>query len=894
MIDFIIAVLTIACLIPIMLAAAGRISWRNATIQAPIYLFVLYFGYYWIGQYVNILWFNSLGYGAVFWTIFSTKWTGFIITFLACFAFYEINAWAMRRLTKSESNLLLPILSIVFGIAALMQAVVTYGSWNTILLNANGGQFGIQDPIFAKDIGFYIFNLPFLQLVAGMSFWTCLVAMVVLGITYAILHNIEGFHATSIISHLCSLATVGIGLFIWLRVLGAYGYMYGTTGVVIGGYTDISKITLNWIFIAICSIAILLMLVGAVVRRWRLAVGSISIMLVMGVILMGIIPAITQGFIVKPNEFDKEQKYIGYNIDYTQKGYDLDKFNEKEVQVAALTPDVAAKNQPTLSNVRVWDWRALSDTFNQLQLFRTYYTFPDVDIDRYAINGEYRQVMLSAREIDQSLLSEKTWINQHFIYTHGYGVVMNEVNQYAQNGEPLFIIKDIPPVSTAKELQVKQPRIYFGNLTNSFIVTNAGTDEFDYPNGDTNSFTRYDGADGVKIDSLGKRLAFATSFNDFSILISGQITDDSKMSWQRNVKDRIGMLVPFLSLDTDDYIVVRNDGSLAWMQDCFTTSTMYPYSKPMYGDANYIRNSVKATIDAYNGSINFYIYDKSDPIVQAYARAFPTLFKAQTDMPKDLVAHVRYPEDYFVAQTNAYKTYHMKDAQVFYNKEDVWDTGKEVFDSGPQYLIPYFVMVQLPDSPSTGEFIEMLPFTPLGKDNMIAWIASECDGSNYGKMLVYKFSKQQLIYGPLQVEAKINQDETMASQFTLWTKSSTVIRGDTLVIPTGDAIIYISPVYLKSAEATMPQIVRVIVGSLVNTDAGADLKLAWDKSFDSALGDLIGAAPPAPVSEVQPPAQSPTVTMQDVINQLNKLSQEFGQMKDSIDALIKSMGEAPK
>lgn len=897
---FLIIILTIACLIPIMLAAARRISWRSAAIQSPIYLFILFFGYYWIGQYINILWFDSLGYGAVFWTIFSTKWTGFIVTFTACFIFYEINAWAMVKLVKSESPLVLPILSIIFGIIALIQAATTYGSWNTLILNANGVTFSTQDPIFAKDIGFYIFHLPFLQLVAGMAFQTCFITTLVLGITYAILHRIKDLKASTITAHLCGLAAVGIGLFVWLRVLGAYGYMYGTTGVVIGGYTDISKIGLNTAFIVFCAIGMVLMLAAAAIRRWPFAVGSIVMMIIMGVVLMGIVPSITQSFTVKPNEFDKEQKYINYNIDYTQKAYNLDKFNEKEVQVAPLTQDVAAKSQPTLNNVRIWDWRALGDTFKQLQLFRTYYAFNDVDIDRYTINGEYRQVMLSAREIDQSLLNEKTWINQHFIYTHGYGIVMNEVNQYAANGEPLFIIKDIPPVSTAKELQVKQPRIYFGNMTNSFIVTNAGTDEFDYPNGDANSFNRYDGVDGVKIDSFAKRLAFAVDFNDFSILISGQITGDSKLSWERNVRTRIQRLAPFLALDSVNYMVVKSDGSLTWMQDCFTTSDMYPYSKGQmysnyygYNDANYIRNSVKATVDAYNGSVNFYIYDQSDPLIQAYAKAFPTLFKAQTDMPKDLVAHVRYPEDYFLAQTQAYKTYHMKDARVFYNKEDVWDTGKEVFDSGPQYLIPYFVMAQLPDSPNTGEFIEMLPFTPLGKDNMIAWIASECDGANYGKMLVYKFSKQQLIYGPLQVESKVNQDETMASQFTLWTKSSSVIRGDTLVIPTGNAIIYISPVYLKSAEATMPQIVRVIVGALINTDAGIDLKLTWDKSFDSALGDLIGTAQPAPAApEVQPPpaGPAPTVTIQTIIDQLNKLSQELESIKGQIDSITKSIG----
>lgn len=897
-------ILTILCLIPIFVAIAGKLSWKGAIISTPILLFLLYFGYYWIGQYINILWFDSLGYGQVFGTILGTKWGAFSLTFLGCFLFYVINIIIMSKAVKDKSSLFTPLFLVVGGIIAIFQAIVVYQQWNIILLNNNAVPFGLKDPIFNNDISFYIFNLEFLRMIATTALFTAFIATVISWVGHLILlyeyipddddsaigrlKKRHGSRSDYMMGHVCGLGVILIGLFIWLRFLGAYGYIFDHSGVVASaGYTDIAKIGLNWWFIGFCVIAALIMLIASLTKHKGLAITSVSTILVMWIILMGIVPACIQAFVVKPNEFQVEQKYIDYNIEATRNAYNLNAFASKEINVVPLTKEIADANQPTLNNIRVWDWRAIADTYNQLQLFRTYYVFSDIDVDRYVVDGQYREVFLATREVDQDKLNEKTWINNHFVYTHGYGVVMNAVNDFTSKSEPSFIISDIPPKSTTKDISVKQPEIYFGKMTNNFAIINAQMNEFNYPEGDTNNQNRYTGLDGVKLDTFAKRLAFAVDFNDINILISGQISDESKMLWNRNIKERIAQITPFLHLDTDDYVVVRDNGSLSWIQDAYTVSAKYPYSafSPLGQGINYVRNSVKVSVDAYNGTVNYYIFDTTDPVVKAYQKAFPTLFKSRQDMPSDLVKHIRYPEGLFTTQMAIYSTYHMTDTKVFYNKEDVWTSATEVFDAGEQVVLPYFVIATLPNSQAKDEFILMLPLTPLGRNNMIAWIGARCDGDNYGETLVYKFSKQQLIYGTLQVEAKINQKDEMASQFTLWSKSSTVIRGNTLVMPIGNSILYTQPVYLKSQEAKMPQIVRVIAGAMVNDNDNVDLKLEWGTTFDDALNKVLGgtAKPsiqplPAPASPAQPDI------LGQVQDKLNTLKAELNSLIDLINS----------
>lgn len=902
MVIIIMVVLTLLCGIPIILSLLGKMSWKSTVILVPVLLFLLHFGYYWIGQYVNILWFESLGYGQVFWTILGTQWGMFLVTFLICFAFYAINILLMMKDYRNVNSVYSPAFYVFAGVVALCQAIFMYSQWNIVLLNNNAVQFGVNDPIFNKDIGFYVFNLEYLRMIAGAFFFTVFSALIIVTVGHSALtyDSSQDFSIDSrnrkthrglydsMIQHLCGLGVILIGVYIWLRFLGSYGYLFDQSGVVAGaGYADIARVGLNWWFIAFCVIAGIMMFVAFLVKSKGTAIASVSTILVMWVILMGIVPACIQSFVVKPNEFQVEQKYIDYNIQATRDAYSLSGFQEKDLEVKPLTIAVTEDNQPTLNNIRVWDWRAILDTYNQLQLFRTYYAFSDVDVDRYMINGQYRQVLISAREIDQSKLNEKTWINKHFVYTHGYGVTVNAVNEFTSKSEPIFLVGDIPPKSTVADINIKQPEIYFGKMTNTFAIVGAQMSEFNYPEGDSNNQNRYGGLDGIKLDTFAKRLAFSLYLDDLNILISEQISNNSKILWQRNIKSRIEQITPYLSLDPDDYLVIRDNGSLVWMQDAYTTSTMYPYSVRNDG-INYVRNSAKIVVDAYNGTVDYYVSNSKDPIIQAYQKAFPSLFKSS--MPNDLVKHLRYPETMFTIQTNVYSTYHMTDAKVFYNKEDVWATATEVFDTGEQKVIPYFVIATLPNSQSDDEFILMLPFTPLGRNNMIAWVGARCDGNNYGETLVYKFSKQQLVYGTLQVEAKINQKDEMASQFTLWSKSSTVIRGNTLVIPIGNSIIYTQPVYLKSVEAKMPQIVRVIAGSLIEDKGETDLKIEWGSNFKEALTKVMSNNEIVS-SSVTPRSvdsnASSVVTIDQLLLELNDLKVKFNSLVDKFNAITK-------
>ena len=893
MVATIVFIFSLLCLVPLVIAAKKVISWKAAITTTTILLFLFFFGYYWVGQYCNILWFDSVGLSQVFWTAFGIKWSAFIVAFIATFLIYAINILVVSRSGKRNTHTLTTISFIAAAVLSLVQAIVMYSQWNTVLLNNNAVPFGVTDPIFNKDIGFYVFNLDFQFLIANMALETCIFAAIITFLGYAVTDPDRGHKkkAVNLNTHILLLATALIGIIVWERILCQYTYLFSSSGVVAGaGYTDIQSISLNWIFIVICAIAGIIMLMAIFVKSKFVAAGPVILVPVSFLILLVIIPSCIQSFYVKPNEFQVEEKYITYDIKATRDAYKLNEFQEKEMVVAPLTKEIVDANQPSLNNVRVWDWRAIADTYNQLQLFRTYYAFNDIDVDRYMVNGQYRQVLLAAREIDQTKLNEKTWINQHFVYTHGYGLTMNTANDSTSKSEPIFIVGDVPPKSTASELSVKRPEIYFGKFTTDFAITGAQMDEFNYPEGDKNNQSRYAGSGGISLDSFAKRLAFAINLDDLNILISGQISDQSKILWNRNIRQRIKKITPYLTLDTDDYIVLRNDGGLTWLQDAYTTSNRYPYSarSPYSNNINYIRNSVKIAMDAYNGNVDYYVYDNTDPVIKAYSKAFPSLFKTRQDMPKDLVSHVRYPEVMFLNQVAVYTEYHMTNPKVFYNKEDTWEVSKELFLSSEQYVVPYFVIASLPDSTAKDEFILMMPFTPKGRSNMIAWIGARCDESNYGETIVYKFTKQQLVYGTLQVEAKINQKDEMASQFTLWSKSSSIIRGNTLVIPIGNAIIYTQPVYLISAQAKMPQIVRVIAGSMADDNGNIDLKLEWGGTFKDALNKIMPSVAPVQAAIPNPNIVTPGVQNgSDTPGILNKLIQ----LRSEIDSLIKQLQE---
>jgi uncharacterized membrane protein (UPF0182 family) len=514
---------------------------------------------------------------------------------------------------------------------------------------------------------------------------------------------------------------------------------------------------------------------------------------------------------VKPNELQLERPYIRSNIALTQKAYNLDKIEIKSFSVEQnLSLETIEANRATIDNIRLWDWQPLMDTYAQLQEIRTYYRFHDVDVDRYSLNGVYQQVTLSARELNSALLpsSAQTWVNRHILFTHGNGVIMSPVTRKSGEGLPIFFLENIPPVPTGGPA-IHEPRIYYGEETNTYVIVKGSAPEFDYPNGKDNVYRTYEGAGGVPVGGIARRLLFAWYFEDVNILISRYITSDSHIMFRRTVQERVRTIAPFLQLDHDPYIVI-SDGRLFWVQDAYTTSDYFPYAQPLSDrQLNYIRNSIKVVIDAYNGTVNFYLADPSDPIAATYRRIFPGLIKPFEAMGQKLQRHIRYPEDMFLIQARMYRTYHMDSPEVFYNREDLWQFPRQP-DGENATMVPYYIILRLPGEPQA-EFFLMLPMVPSRRHNMIAWLAARCDPPNYGKLVVYEFPKDKLIFGPFQIEARINQDTDISRQLSLWNQlGSRVIRGHLIVIPVEKSILYVSPLYLRAATGQLPELKRVI------------------------------------------------------------------------------------
>ncbi|HEY6763399.1 MAG TPA: UPF0182 family protein, partial [Candidatus Sulfotelmatobacter sp.] len=549
-------------------------------------------------------------------------------------------------------------------------------------------------------------------------------------------------------------------------------------------------------------------------------------------------------FIVKPNELVRERPYIANNIELTRQAYGLDRISQREfpaeTTVEATDP---ANNQATLQNIRLWDWRALQDTLRQIQEIRTYYDFPDIDIDRYEIDGTMRQVMLATRELSVDKLPEssRNWINEKLIYTHGYGITMNPVNGFTSEGLPTLILSNMPIQSTVKSIVVTRPEIYFGELTNTDVYVKTRQQEFNYPQGQTNNLTSYEGNGGILLGGLLRRILIAFDQGDLTKLpFSDDINAQSRLLMRRNVRDRAAALAPFLTYESDPYIVVGDDGRLSWMMDAFTTSDSYPYSShyPLNGNpVNYMRNSVKVVIDAYDGTTTFYVFDPEDPIIEAYRQIFPSLFKDASAMPAVLRKHVRYPELLLKMQAAVYGLYHMTDPAVFYNREDLWTVASEVGLSASgeqktQGMEPNFVLMKLPGETAV-EFVEILPFTPANRNNLIGWIAGRSDGAQYGTSVVYDFPKTKLVDGPLQIEARIDQNAQLSGQLTLWNQQgSHVRRGTLLVIPCGRALLYAEPIYLQAERSPMPEL-RLVVLALQD-------RLAYGPTFESAMKSLFG------------------------------------------------------
>jgi uncharacterized membrane protein (UPF0182 family) len=773
-------------------------------------------------------------------------------------------------------------LNIILGTAllSLIFGLVAQGNWEVVLRFFNGQPFGITDPVFLKEISFYAFSLPFLHLLRGWLVGALIITLLSTAGVYLLSYGVQRLRfdlARPVLAHVGGLVIVILGLFAWGYRLSIWELVFSERGVIFGAsYTDIhAKLPAQWILLVVVLMCIGLVLVAVLRRQFRWSLYGIGGWIVAAIIVGAIFPALVQRFQVQPNELARETPYIEYNIEFTREAFALNRVEEQSfpAEEAPSAQDIA-QNEVTINNIRLWDPRPLKDTYNQRQSLRQYYDFNDVDVDRYIIDGQYRQAMLSARELSAEKLTgeAQTWVNRRLLYTHGYGLVMSPVNEVSAQGLPNMLLEDIPPVGV---FNIEQPQIYFGEKTNDYVIVNTETEEFDYPMGDENVYGHYQGKGGVSLNSFLRRLVYAWQFGDLNILISAQLTPESRVLYYRNIQERVNRLAPFLELDSDPYLVVM-EGRLFWIQDAYTTSDRYPYSKP-FGGINYIRNSVKVVIDAYNSSVTFYVTDPEDALIRTYQAIFPKLFVPLKEMPESLRVHLRYPEDMFKIQAAVYQTYHMRDVRVFYNKEDPWAIPREVYFGGEQSMEPYYIIMRLPGE-EMEEFLLMLPFTPVGKKVTIGWLAARSDGENYGRLLAYLFPKERTVDGPSQIENRIGQDTIITEQLALWGRGgSRVIRGNLLLIPLGESILYVEPVFLEAETGGIPELKRVIVV--------AGERIAMEPTLEASLAAIFGAEAPPTEPVVPPPPTEPGAPVTtEIANLIEEAQEHYNQAQQYLQA----------
>ncbi len=830
--------------------------------------------------YTEWLWFGAVGYTDLFWAIVTMRGTLFAAVALGVVVFLYGNlAFAARAAQPDvywelEDQLGLPgrlviepllrrFLPVVVGLVALVAALRASEQWETALRFLNAEPFGVADPVFAHDLGLYVFVLPFWRMVHGwgtaLLTGTLFLTLLVYVLQRSLVLTTRGPRlAAGARTHLLLLGAVLLGLKavgFWLDryevLLSPGGLVYGAT------YTDVNAaLPALGVLTVLAVVAALACLLQIARPGLRIVAVGVAILAAVWVVGLGVYPSFLQRFRVTPNELEAERPYIEHNIRMTRQAYGLDRIEEREFPAdERLDARALERNDATIKNIRLWDHRPLLRTFAQLQEIRTYYKFMDVDNDRYRIDGEYRQLMLSPRELSyQHLQGQRSWINEHLTYTHGYGVVVGPVSRITAEGLPEFFVKDIPPHSTDGFPAVTRPEIYYGEIGNEYVIVRTRSQELDYPQGDQNVYTRYDGKGGVLISSWLRRLAFAARFGEPKIILSDDLTPESRVLMYRSVRARVERIAPFFRFDADPYLVVTGDGRLVWLLDGYTTTDRYPYSDPVRGVGNYVRNAVKASIDAYDGSVAFYIADPDDPIVRVYAGAFPGLLRSLEAMPEDLRGHLRYPADFFAIQARKYATYHMQDPQVFYNREDLWAIPRRVIDGREREMEPYYTIMRLPGE-KREEFILLTLFNPARRDNMIAWLAARSDPPSYGRLIVYNFPKQKLVYGPRQIDARIDQDPVISQQLSLWNqRGSTVIRGSLLAIPLDQSLIYVQPLYLAAAEqGALPELRRIIVAH--------GNQIAMEPSLEQSLARVFeGAAPGRPTlpSVAAPGPAAPT------------------------------------
>lgn len=818
---------------------------------------------------LDFLWYDSVGYAGVFLVKYETAIALFIV-FAALSTVillligrsgrktllrsgrYVVSPWDSRFFTGYQRGYItvkpaeelsaalevarLP-LYIIISFFSLIFGLMMSGTWLTVLMYLNRTLFGSADPVFNKDISFYVFTLPFYKIILNYFIFILLISLLVLtGLYFA-------FNWKLLLRMPPNLISVMAGLLLALSArayLGRYSILYSETGVVYGaGYIDV---TIRQYIPILLSLVFLFSALGL---AWQskhtpkiLAAAAAALVLIL--ILGGATTVIIQEYKVSPNELELEKPYILNNIELTNAAYDLQDVTVRQYPLSfGLSTDIL--NDPSITNIRLWDYRPLLTTYQQKQAIRTYYGFNDVDVDRYYINGSKNQVWLSAREIfyDQLRGKADTWLNKHVLYTHGIGIVMSPVNTVIDQGLPEMYIENIPPVSNIPSITIGQPRIYYGEKTDTYIFTGTGREEFDYPSGSANIFITYNGTGGIRMEGLNKLVA-TLALGEFKILTSPDISGDSRLHINRNVMERTALITPYLMQDPDAYVVVDDSGRIYWMVNTFVHANTFPYSEPLWVGSiqmNYIRDSARAVIDAYNGTVTYYMI-KDDPLLTTYSRIFPGVFKPYDEMPTSLQQHMRYSPDLFLIQSQIYNDYHMKVPEVFYNREDRWQIATEKYANSLIQVEPYNVLLDLNGSLN---FIMMLPFTPSNKNNMIAWMAVNQDPPNYGEIFLYEFSKEKLIYGPAQVEALIDQDEEISKDLTLWSQGgSNVIRGNLLVIPILNSILYIEPLYISAeTSSSIPELKKILV-VYENKVAMAD---SLEQAVRKVMGTNISGAP---------------------------------------------------
>ncbi len=803
--------------------------------------------------YIDWLFFEETGFLGIFKITLSTKVASALLFSIVFLVFYLANIYFANRINFPLRNLhffgdtIYPVrtfsiekpvklISLLGGIVlAFFIALFGASKWEEILLFINRLELGMQDPVFNKDISFYMFTLPLIDTVKGFAGLTVVLTAIVTLTSYflrggiAISERNVSFDP-HVKKHIGVFAIFIFGILALNFYIDAYKLLFSENGVIFGAsYTDIHAklITLRLLVVLTAitgTVFITTLFKGSF--KWVIVPATISAVVYTGGIV--VYASLLQKFKVAPNELELEKPYIENNIKFTRFGYDLDRIEAKSFDVSYdLDADDISKNDATIKNIRLWDNTPLLRTYSQLQQIRTYYKFVDVDNDRYTINGEYKQVMLSPRELSYNDLPSKTWINERLVFTHGNGIAIGPVSRITKEGLPEFIIKDIPPVSEA-DIKVTRPEIYYGEIPNDYVIVKTKMQEFDYPTATENVYSKYDGKGGVNLSSFLRRMVFAVKFNTAKIFLSTDVTPESRILFYRNINKRISKIAPFILFDSDPYMVVSDEGKLYWIIDCYTVSENLPYSALINRNINYIRNSVKTVIDAYNGNVHFYISDTEDVLVRVYSHAFPELFKPLSEMPEDLRRHIRYPQGMLEVQAEMYTSYHMTDPKVFYNKEDLW----EIPSYSDKPMEPYNMIMKLPGE-DREEYILLIPYTPAKRDNLAAWLAARCDMPDYGKLIVYVFPRDRLIFGPRQINARIDQDAFISQQITLWGQvGSQVIRGSLLIIPIENSLLYVQPLYLSASDRVgLPELRRVIVAYENDVVMESNLELALRRLF---------------------------------------------------------------